>query len=167
MRIVPLRGHRFVKAGRDVSSVVAPPYDQISPDMQDRLEAMSPWNIVRVTLPRDEGAEGRYRQARAVLEQWQRDRVWTHDDEPALYPYHQTYRVDGVEVTRKGFVALGEVTPYSAGVVLPHERTHAGPKKDRLELLEATGADIGLLFMLVSDPNGDVMEITTPKDEPR
>lgn len=166
MRIFPFRGHRFTRAARDLSPVVAPPYDQISPEMQDRLEAMSPWNIVRVTLPREDNGGDRYARARAILDQWQREGVWTRDDEPAIYPYHQTYAARGVEITRKGFVALGEVTHYSAGVVLPHERTHAGPKKDRLALLEATGADVGLLFMLVGDPDGDVLETTRPMGDP-
>ncbi len=165
MRIFPFRGRRFTRAARDVSAVVAPPYDQISPEMQDRLEAMSPWNIVRATLPRDECGD-RYVRARDTLGQWEREGVWAADPQPAIYPYHQTYAVDGGEVTRKGFVALGEVSGYSAGIVLPHERTHAGPKKDRLELLEATGADIGLLFMLVGDPAGDLLEVTRPDGEP-
>jgi uncharacterized protein (DUF1015 family) len=65
-----------------------------------------------------------------------------------------------------GFIALGEVTPYEAGVVLPHERTHAGPKKDRLQLLEATGADMGLLFMLVGDPDGALLRATVPEGDP-
>jgi uncharacterized protein (DUF1015 family) len=69
-------------------------------------------------------------------------------------------------VTRTGFVALGEVTDYGERVVLPHERTHAGPKKDRLELMEATDADTGLIFMLVGDPAGDLLEATQPPGEP-
>ena len=69
-------------------------------------------------------------------------------------------------MTRRGFIALGEVTEYSRGIVLPHERTHAGPKLDRLKLLEATAADIGLLFMLVSDPRGDLLRAAEPRGEP-
>jgi uncharacterized protein (DUF1015 family) len=133
--------------------------------MQDRLEAMSPWNIVRVTLPRGHDGD-QYGGARRILEGWERDGVWTPDAQPAIYPYHQTYTVAGAEVTRKGFIALGEVSHYAAGVVLPHERTHAGPKKDRLELLEATGADIGLLFMLVGDPRADLFDAVRADGEP-
>ena len=86
--------------------------------------------------------------------------------EPAIYPYHQTYTVGGQRVTRRGFVALGEVSDYARGVVRPHERTHAGPKLDRLKLLEATAADIGLLFMLVSDAAGEILRATEPRGEP-
>ena len=167
MKIKRLRGYRCARVGtRDVSSVVAPPYDQISPEMQDRLYAMSPDNIVRVTFGRDEGGLDRYDGARAILDAWLAAGVWARDAAPAIYPYHQTYEVGGQRVTRRGFIALGEVSDYAHGVVLPHERTHAGPKLDRLKLLEATAADIGLLFMLVSDPKGEILRATEPHGEP-
>jgi uncharacterized protein (DUF1015 family) len=145
---------------------VAPPYDQISPETQDRLYAMSPDNIVRVTFARDEGGADRYESARTALDAWLAARVWARDAEPAIYPYHQTYAVGTQRVTRRGFIALGAVSDYAEGAVLPHERTHAGPKLDRLKLLEATGVDIGLLFMLVSDPAGEIRRATEPSGEP-
>jgi uncharacterized protein (DUF1015 family) len=165
MNVRPFRGYRHAGLA-DVTAVVAPPYDQISPAMQERLYAMSPANIVRVTYPRDEPGVDTYAGAREVLEGWRRDGVVVQDAEPALYPYHQTYTVDGARVTRRGFVALGEVSDYARGIVRPHERTHAGPKQDRLELLRATRADIGLLFMLVSDPGGEVRRATEPEGPP-
>jgi uncharacterized protein (DUF1015 family) len=73
--------------------------------------------------------------------------------------------VGGHEVTRSGFIALGEVSDYARGIVLPHERTHAGPKRDRMKLLERTGADIGLLFMLVGDPDGRLRAATTGRGD--
>jgi uncharacterized protein (DUF1015 family) len=165
MNVRAFRGYRHVGVA-DVTKVVAPPYDQISPETQERLYAMSPANIVRVTLPRDEAGEDKYAGAAAVLETWLRDGVVAPDRAPALYPYHQTYSVDGARITRRGFVALGEVSDYARKIVLPHERTHAGPKRDRLDLLRATRADIGLLFMLVSDPAGEVLSATEPSGPP-
>lgn len=164
MRINPFHGYRYATVGRDVTQVVAPPYDQISPETQQRLYDMHAWNVVRVTYPND--APDKYPQARRVLDQWIADGVWQREAAPAIYPYHQTYQVGGETVTRMGFIALGDVTPYRDGVVLPHERTHAGPKQDRLALLEATGADMGLLFMLVGDPDGALLRATTPGGEP-
>ena len=155
MKIKPLRGYRYGgDTRRDISPVVAPPYDQISPESQERLHAMSPHNIVRVSYPKD--APDKYREARQVLDRWLAERVWRADEPPAIYPYDQTYTVGEQSVTRTGFIALGQVSDYARGVVLPHERTHAGPKKDRMDLLEATEADIGLLFMLTSDPDGSL-----------
>ena len=164
MEIRPLRGYRYAGAARDISAVVAPPYDQISPEAQERLYAMSPHNIVRASFPKD--SADKYPGARAVLDGWLAEGVWRREERPAIYPYHQTYAVGGQTVTRMGFVALGEVSDYTRGVVLPHERTHAGPKRDRMELLEATGADIGLLFMLASDPGGELGRATAPAGEP-
>ena len=167
MNIRPFPGHRYgAPAGRDVSAVVAPPYDQIDAGTQARLYAMSPHNVVRASLPRDEPGVDRYQAARRTLDAWLAADAWRRDPTPALYPYHQTYTVGGRAVTRQGFVALGEVTPYAAGVVRPHERTHAGPKQDRLRLLEATGADLGLLFMLVEDPDGELRDAVEPAGDP-
>ena len=169
MRVRPLRGYRFaIDRERDVSKVVAPPYDQISPEQHQTLYAMSPANIVRVSYPRDEpaGAQDKYARARATLDAWLAEGLWEREAAPAVYPYHQTYRVGGREVTRVGLVALGQVTEYSRGEVLPHERTHAGPKQDRMRLLEATGADIGLLFMLVANASGALLDVSTPAGEP-
>jgi uncharacterized protein (DUF1015 family) len=159
MRITPFRGYRYgMGRTRDLSKVVAPPYDQIGPEVQEQLYAMSPDNIVRVSYPRDAPAPGetadKYLRAHDTLDRWLAQGVWAPEEWPAIYPYAQTYRAGGVEVTRRGFIALGEVTPYARGEVLPHERTHAGPKQDRMRHLQTTGADIGLIFMLTADPAG-------------
>ncbi len=127
---------------------------------------MSPENIVRVTFARDERGVDKYARAREVLDAWLTRGIWRREERPAIYPYTQTYRVGGRSVTRRGFVTLGEVSEYKHGRVLPHERTHAGPKKDRLDLLTATRADLGLLFMLVSDPEGELLRATAPEGEP-
>jgi uncharacterized protein (DUF1015 family) len=165
IRAFRARRHRS-GPGADVSAVVAPPYDQIDPALQARLHAMHPDNIVRLTFAQDEAGVDRYERSRQVLDRWLADGVWPRDETPAMYPYHQTYSVDGQPVTRRGFVALGEVSEYARGVVLPHERTHAGPKADRMKLMEATRADVGLLFMLVSDPDGTLLQATAPVGEP-
>ena len=165
MKIRAFRGYRYgIGRVADVSPVVAPPYDQISPEQQRQLQAMDPHNIVRLTLP-DE-APDKYARASQVLDQWIAERAWDREEWPAIYAYHQTYTIGGTPITRMGFVALGEVTPYASGEVLPHERTHAGPKRDRLALLEATRADIGLIFMLVDDPDGRLVRLINPGGTP-
>jgi uncharacterized protein (DUF1015 family) len=171
MRIKAFHGYRYrIGHARDVSDVVAPPYDQISPAMQAQLYAMSPANIVRVSYPADqpEPAEtaDKYLRAHETLDRWLREGLWAREAWPAIYPYTQTYQVGGREVTRTGFVALGQVTGYADGIVLPHERTHTGPKQDRMRLLQATGADTGLLFMLTADPEGRLRTATEPVGAP-
>src|SRR5438093_652900 len=131
---------------------------------------MSPDNVVRVSYPRDAPPPGetadKYLRAHETLDRWLAEGTWAREEWPAIYPYTQTYRAGGSEVTRSGFVALGEVTDYARGVVLPHERTHAGPKQDRMRHLETTGADVGLLFMLTADPQGVLREATAGEGAP-
>ena len=87
MHIEPFRGYRYaLGASRDVSPVVAPPYDQISPERQERLYAMSPENIVRVTFARDERGVDKYARAREVLDAWLARGVWRREERPAIYP---------------------------------------------------------------------------------
>jgi uncharacterized protein (DUF1015 family) len=121
---------------------------------------------LRTPKPPPEGAGDKYASAKLVLDRWIADGVWQREEWPAIYAYHQTYSVGGTPITRMGFVALGEVSEYARGEVLPHERTHAGPKRDRLALLEATGADIGLIFMLVGDPDGSLVTLINPGGVP-
>jgi uncharacterized protein (DUF1015 family) len=166
MRVKPFRGYRYATGGRDLSKLVAPPYDQISAETQARLYEMSPRNIVRISFPMDMPGADRYRVARAAFDEWLADGVFARESRPAIYPYHQTYAVEGETVTRRGFIALGEASDYVHGIVRPHERTHRGPREDRLRLLEATGADMGLLFMLVSDPKGELSHVMAPTGDP-
>jgi uncharacterized protein (DUF1015 family) len=165
MRIRAFRGYRFAGHGDDLTRVVAPPYDQISPAMQAELHARHPANVVRVSLPAD-GTDDKYRRARQTLDRWVAGGTWAKDDAPAVYPYQQTYRVGGETVTRAGVIVLGEVSEYARGLVLPHERTHTGPKADRTRLLEATGTDLGLLFMLAADPTGELARLSAPPAPP-
>lgn len=171
MRIRSFRGYRYNPAKvPDLSAAAAPPFDQINPEIQAELYARHPWNVVRITFGRDEpgddAEQNKYRRAREYLDRWIAGGIFVRDPEPAIYPYHQTYRVGTETVTRRGFIALGALAEYGEGVVFPHERTHAAPKTDRLCLLEATGADTGLIFMLTGDPDGELLRATAPPEAP-
>src|SRR3990172_5259623 len=121
---------------------------------------MHPHNIVRISFGRDEpgddGRRNRYERARGFLERWLGEGVLVEDPAPAIYPYHSTYRFGGEWGTRQGVIAMGELSEYAARIVLPHERTHIKPKEDRLRLLEATRAHLGIVFMLHPDPDGRI-----------
>ncbi len=157
MRIRPFRAIRYnpEKVG-DLSKVVAPPYDQIDPTTQSLLYSMHPQNVVRISFGRDEPGDddtrNKYQRAAELLERWLSEGTLIEEVVPAIYLYHSTYRVGGERVTRKGFMAFGELSEYSERVVLPHERTHTKPKEDRLRLLEASQTDLELIFMLYPDP---------------
>jgi uncharacterized protein (DUF1015 family) len=130
-RIVPFRALRFEPSRfPQLAQVLAPPYDVISPDERARLEAQHARNIVHLDLPRGEG-DAKYEHARALLDTWMADGSLREDTQPAIYRYEQTFSFDSGEgqrtYTRKGFIALIELSPFSARVVLPHEHTLSGP----------------------------------------
>ncbi len=135
-----------------LENVITQPYDKITPEMLARYRSLSPYSLAYIIKTTD------YAGAAARLEEWRRQGALRPDSAPAIYPYFQTYRVPGSDplVTRRGFIAVGKLEEYSAGVVFRHEQTLAGPKQDRLELLRATRVQFGQIFMLYSDPAGEI-----------
>ena len=157
-RIVAFRALRFDPSRfPQVAQVLAPPYDVISPDERARLEGQDARNIVHLDLPRGEG-DAKYVHARALLDAWVADGSLREDSRPAIYRYEQTFSFDSGEglrtYTRKGFIALIELSPFSARVVLPHEHTLSGPKVDRFKLIKTTSAHFSQIFALYRDPQG-------------
>jgi uncharacterized protein (DUF1015 family) len=140
-RIRPFRALRYDVP--DLEAVVAPPYDVISEEERAGYLARSPYNVVHLTLPDSE------EQAARDLAAWQEERVLVRDPEPSYWWLAQDYvGPDGVSRRREGFVASLHAEPYESRVILPHERTHAGPKEGRLRLLRATRTQLEPLFFL-------------------
>jgi uncharacterized protein (DUF1015 family) len=136
-----------------LQSVVAPPYDVIDAEQRAELEARSPYNIVRIDLP--QGGEDRYDRAAAELEAWRGQGVLVTDQLPTLWTLAQDYTgPDGRARIRQGFFARVRVDEYGPGRIRPHERTHPGPKEDRLRLTRATRTNLSPIFALYSDPAG-------------
>src|SRR5437016_2534769 len=133
------------------AKVLAPPYDVISPAERAQLAALDPHNCVRLILPEGDGDE-KYAHAARDLREWLAAGVMARDEKPALYRYHQTFTAEGRTATRTGFICRIRLHKFSEGVVLPHERTLAGPKADRLKLKRATRAHLSQVFGLYSDP---------------
>jgi len=161
MKILPFRGYRYnPEIIAKLDDVMSPPYDQFKEGLDDLLFARHPHNMAHLIVNKETAADtktnNRYTRARVLLDSWLQQRVFVQDPEPSLYPYFQTYETGHARKTRKGFIALGEVTGYSQKIVLPHERTLSKPKQDRLNLLRSTLADTGLVFMLYSDPAGEI-----------
>jgi uncharacterized protein (DUF1015 family) len=159
--IEPLRALHYdlAKAGR-LSDLVAPPYDVLDSEQRSELAGKSPYNVVHVDLPLGEDP---YAAAAARFADWRDDGVVVRDGEPALWAHEQLYRgPDGQSRTRRGFFARVRVEDYGAGRIRPHERTHPGPKEDRLRLTRATKANLSPIFSLYSDPRGAAWRALAP-----
>jgi uncharacterized protein (DUF1015 family) len=149
--VKPFRALRYDSARvGDLGAVVAPPYDVISPAQQEALYARSPWNVVRLILPREpEPAVA----AAATLHAWRAAGVLAVDAEPALYFYSQEFALrNGSRHRRDGILCRLGLEEFATGVVRPHERTFPGPKRDQLALLRATGAYLSPIFGLYARP---------------
>ena len=156
--VKPIRAVRYDESvAGPLEQLVAPPYDVIDDAQRDELLQRSPFNVVHLTLPEDEGDAAR------LWREWLSDGVLVRDDEPSFWALEQQYvGPDGVERTRRGLVAALKVEPYENRVVLPHERTHEGPKEGRKRLLEALQAHPEPIFLLYDgSPPYD-----QPADEP-
>jgi uncharacterized protein (DUF1015 family) len=141
--VADVQPYRFARYAAPSEAVVAPPYDVISAAQREEHLARDPHNVVHLTLdPSEEAAGARFRR-------WLAQGVLVRDPEPAAWVVAQDYvGPDGVARTRRGLVASLGVEPYAAGTVLPHERTHAGPKASRLRLLRAARAQLEPIFLL-------------------
>jgi len=162
--ISPFRAWRYDPERVPVQQVVTQPYDKITPAMQERYYQASPYNLVRIILgkrmPGDGDAENVYTRSAASFQNWRQTGILRRDPEPSIYRYSQTFlmpagapgHVPGSPSRgeRRGFIALGRIEEYSAGVVFRHEQTLAKPKADRLDLLRANRAHFGQIFMLYS-----------------
>ena len=150
----PLQALRYsLERTGGLQDVVAPPYDVIDADQRIVLQARSPYNVVAIDLP--EGGDDRYERAAELLRQWRGEGVIVRDEQPALWTLEQDYTgPDGKQRTRRGFFARVRVEEYGAGRVRPHERTHPGPREDRLRLTRATRTNLSPIFSLYSDPGG-------------
>jgi uncharacterized protein (DUF1015 family) len=176
--IHPFRAYRYDTNRVALKDVLTQPYDKITPEMQERYYAASPYNLIAIEKGKptpgdtatgkqggtETGRQGDkenppaaennvYTRAAAKIEEWIAAKILVQDRAPSIYVYAQEYLVPGTQTrrTRIGFIALGRVEDYSAGVVFPHERTLSAPKADRIELLRHMRAQTGQLFMLYDD----------------
>ncbi|MBI5871124.1 MAG: DUF1015 domain-containing protein [Actinobacteria bacterium] len=161
--VVPFRGLRYSPvAAPDLSLVISPPYDIISKADQLRYHEKSGLNAIHLDfgLERedDNEQENRYTRAATSLTQWTADKSLVPDSEPAFYLCREEFLLgDGSTATRDGFIALIRLADFSEGIVLPHEETASGPKKDRLQLMQATEANLSAIFCLYTDPGQQVI----------
>ncbi|MCU0259069.1 MAG: DUF1015 domain-containing protein [Solirubrobacteraceae bacterium] len=163
--VQPLRAlHYDLAVTGPLDRVCSPPYDVIDPEQRAELEARSPYNVVRIDLPvPSKPLADPYEEAAETLATWRRAGAVVRDEAPALWPLTQTYTgPDGAQRIRNGFLARVRVEDYGPGRIRPHERTHPGPKEDRLRLTRATKANLSPIFSLYSDPAGAAWAALAP-----
>jgi uncharacterized protein (DUF1015 family) len=165
--IHPFRALRYDLQKVSASQVVTQPYDKITPAMQDRYYAASPYNLVRIILGRrepDNPGDNVYTRAAAYGRDWRAPGILRQDFSPSIYSYSQSFAApSGTSFERRGFIALGRVEDYSAKVVYRHEQTLSKPKADRLDLLRATRAHYEQLFLLYEDSGEIDSLLATPQ----
>ncbi len=146
----PLRTLRYEpSAVGSLEDVIAPPYDVIDAELRAKLAARSPYNVVEIDLPPS------YAEAAATMADWREHGILVREDEPAVWVLRQDYDApDARRRTRTGVLARVRVEEYGPGRIRPHERTHPGPKEDRLQLTRATRTNLSPIFSLFPDPDG-------------
>jgi uncharacterized protein (DUF1015 family) len=164
--IYPFRAWRYNPSAVRLDDVVTQPYDKISPSMQQAYYQRSPFNLVRIILGLPElfdaeRGESVYTRAARDFRAWREQGVLIQEKDPCIFAYSQRFKVPGTDIVkeRRGFIAIGKVHDYAEKVVFRHEQTLSKPKGDRLNLLKATHAHFGQIFMLYSDPAGSVEKI--------
>lgn len=154
--IIPFKGILYNQEKiKDISQVVTPPYDVISPDDQEKFYNRNEYNMIRLDLgkeyPDDSEQKNRYTRAAGHLSNWFANEILIKDNAPSIYYYDLTYSLkDGTQKIMKGFIALCKLEDFSSGVVVPHEYTLSKPKSDRLNLLRACNANFSFIFSLYS-----------------
>ena len=156
VEVRPFRAIKYSPLAGNLEDLVTQPYDKISPEMQKNYYAKSEYNYCRLILPIE---ENRYEIAKERLERWLAQRILAKEDKPGIYVYYQDFEVLGRQYQRKGMICAVKLHPFSEGIVLPHEKTHAGPKIDRLNMLRATLKNLEPGFMLYPDDDNRTVKI--------
>lgn len=155
-QLLPFQGLRYTPAAGALETLLAPPYDVISPEQQRELGTRSPYNAVHLELA--EGGDERYERVAELLQSWQREGILQRDEERMLYVYEQSFDIAGQEYKRRALIAEVEAQPWDEGAVKPHEYTMTGPKEDRLRLLQATKVQLSPVFMIARDRAGQLRQ---------
>lgn len=151
--IKPFRGVRFTDKAGKMDDLLCPPYDIINEQQRLGYLQKNPNNIVKIELPvEEEGVEDRYAAAAKTLDAWMNDGILQRDPKPALYIYEEEYKTpDGVTKSVRGIISLVKIEEFEKGVIMPHEFTLSKPKADRLNLIQATHANISTIYSLYTD----------------
>jgi uncharacterized protein (DUF1015 family) len=166
--IKPFRGVRYnLQKIPDLSAVISQPHDRVE-SMTDQYYDLSPYNVIRLIKCREQPGDGErdnvYSRARDTYHTWLQEGILIRDRAPALYILRQTFRLpDGRRLARQGLIAAMELTRFDEGIVLPHERTLSGSRRDRLNLLRSVATNFSSVFILY--PGGSINDLVAPITE--
>lgn len=171
VKVAPLKGITYNFDKVNISDVIAPPYDVISSEEQDKLYNKSPYNIVRLILGKissdDTESNNRYTRAAQDFRNWLEQKALIPSESPCIYYYVQNYTSPkGEKISRKGFIARNLIEEYEKGSIMPHEFTMGGPKEDRLKLMKTCKANFSQVFFAYSDPEGEIDKAVELPEKP-
>lgn len=169
-KIIPFRGivYNQKKAG-NIEDCVCPPYDVISPEIQQKLYQKNTYNVVRLEFGletvQDSETDNRYTRASRTFQDWLENGILQQSEAPALYIYDMEYHIDGHKKLLRGFIGRVKIEDFNSGIVLPHESTLSGPKADRFNLIQTCRAQFSQIYSLYSDPEGRIARILAKPDQ--
>ncbi|MDD4873695.1 MAG: DUF1015 domain-containing protein [Dehalococcoidales bacterium] len=167
--IHPFRGVHYNKAAvGDVSSVICPPYDIISPQMDEELHWRSSYNFIRIEYnhqtPRDTETNNRYTRSASTFKQWLGQEILVTDEIPAIYIHDQFFHYEGTEYKRRSLIVRGRLEEWEKNIIRPHENTFQGPKKDRINLLRALNANTSSVMSMYEDKDRLIASLLKNQD---
>ncbi|MBI52250.1 MAG: hypothetical protein CL779_03420 [Chloroflexi bacterium] len=154
----PLKGFTYNKEKVDIKTVIAPPYDVINEEQKEQLYKSSEYNICHIELPKGEDSN-KYLHAKELINSWIDKKILLQENDENYYLYQQTFNLEGQLIQRRSILGLLEIHAFEDRIILPHENTMEGPKKDRYSLLEATQANISPIFCMCNDETGDLFQL--------
>ena len=167
--LLPLRALRF-NSSLELDSIICPPFDTISSDLQQDLHDHNPHNMIHLELgldlPSDSENNNRYLRAASTLREWEITNILHRDDVPSFYVYDQQFHYGGSDYTRRSIFARLRLEPWESSIVLPHERTFSSPKEDRLNLLRAINCNTSPIFLLYQDKERLVAQLLETAKKP-
>ncbi len=160
----PFRGiHYNESLVKDLSEVICPPYDIISPQQQQELYSKSEYNFIRLEfgreLPQDTANDNKYTRSAATLEQWLKQGILKIDEAPAVYLHDHYFTLQGKEYKRRNVIARVRLEEWDKMIIRPHEETMSAPKSDRLNLLWALQTNTSPVFGLFEDQGGEIADV--------
>lgn len=155
--VIPFNGVLYNPQKVDAGSVMAPPYDIVTPEFKEILYKKSPYNIIRIDFGKDNAGdnekENRYTRASNSLNEWLKQEILIKDTEPSFYCYEADYKINGQKKKLRGFLGIVKIEELASGKIHPHEMTYSKPRTDRLNIIRFCEANISPIFSLYSSPN--------------